>query len=72
MGPAAWMQDGVKSHAECLNEPPLFSQSAHAAEELEVVRGRVLFLFLGFLGIGGFRGMVVVVHGWVDEMIVRR
>ena len=39
---------------------------------LEVVGGRALFLFLGFLGAGGFRGMVVVVHGLVDEMIVRR
>ena len=38
---------------------------------LEVVGGRALFL-LGFLGTGGFRGMVVVVHGLVDEMIVRR
>ena len=34
--------------------------------------GRVLFFFLGFLGTGGFRGMVVVVHELVDEMIVRR
>ena len=39
---------------------------------LEVVGGRALFLFLGFLGAGGFRGMVVVVHKGVDEMIVRR
>ena len=39
---------------------------------LEVVGGRALFLFLGFLGTGGSRGMVVVVHGLGGYAIVVR
>ena len=63
---------GISTYDRALRRALRVFRRSTRSRGLEVVGGRAPFLFLGFLGAGGFRGMVVVVHKGVDEMIVRR